>query len=138
MNVTQDALFDTLVALSSLTSLLSTYQSVPAIFTRRPVPDSADYIYVTISDAVADEPWDTKTTTGRQALHDIGVYGAADGDPTNVQLAAELIRDALHRNPVTVSGYGNLIAVVSGPVTAPAEDDVYGRIVSVRFNMIRA
>lgn len=139
MNATKEGLYDRLIALG-VASFISTYRTQPAVFTRNPVPEDAEFIYIVIRDSVADDPGlgETKTTTGRVVLHDIGVFGDEDGDPEAVEDLAALIRDGIHRNPVTVSGYGNLIASASGPIVAPSEDQVYGRIVQVRLELIRA
>ena len=139
MNEVKDGLYDRLIALG-VASSISTYRTQPAIFTRNPVPEDAQFIYIVVRDSVSDEPGlgETKTTTGRVVLHDIGVFGDEDGDPEAVENLAAQIRDGIHRNPVTVSGYGNLIAACSGPIVAPTEDQVYGRIVQVRLELIRA
>jgi hypothetical protein len=81
---------------------------------------------------------ETKTTTGRFVMHDIGLYKTEDGDPSDIQDMAELVRDTLHRNQLAVSGYGNaLIVKAMGPIEVD-EDQVYGRIVTVSLDLIKA
>lgn len=127
-----------LASISAITTRLSIYRGKPAIFTRSPVPDDADFPFIVIRDSIADNPNDTKTTTGRDTLNDIQIYGDDTGDPDLVEDLATLVRDSIHRNPITVSGYGSLIASATGPVEAPTEDRVYGRTVQAGLTLIRA
>ena len=137
MTSVQDGIYDRLAGTTEITSQISTYRGGPAIFTRDRIPGDAVHRYIVIDDAIGDVPYDTKTTLGREVLHDIFVYDFESGNPKIVQDVAELVRDVLHRQDLTVSGYGTLIAVVQGPIVAPTDDRVYGRVVTARFNLIR-
>lgn len=138
MTRVQDGIYQRLAGVTEITSQINSYKGKPAIFTRSHVPGDAPARYIVIEDALADNPWDTKTTDGREVLHDIKFYDFESGDPSTVQDVAEIARDALHRKPVTVSGYGGLIAVVVGPIAMPTENQVYGRVITARFNIIKA
>jgi hypothetical protein len=137
MTQVQDGIYERLASITEITSQISTYMSKPAIFTRSRIPGDAVARYIVIDDAIGDVPWDTKTTLGREVLHDIFTYDFESGDPSVVQNVAELVRDVLHRQHINVSGYGPLIAVVSGPIVAPTDDQVYGRVVTARYNLIK-
>jgi len=137
MRALKDGYYERLVTVSGIVNRISTYDDYPAIFTRTPVPEDASMPFVVIREPFADDPWDTKTTTGRRILNDIGIYGDATGDPELVDEVARLVREAIHRNPITVSGYGSLIAKAAGPVDAPTDDQVYGRFVTAELTLIR-
>jgi hypothetical protein len=137
MREVQNGLYDRLASIPEIVADLSIYQGAPAIFTREPVPHDAVDRYIVVGDAIGDEPYDTKTTLGREVLHDIVVYDSETGDASVVERVATLVRDVLHRQNLTISGYGVLVAVASGPVVAPTDDLVYGRVVTARFNLIQ-
>jgi hypothetical protein len=137
MTSVQDGIYQRLASVTEITSQISTYLGNPAIFTRSRIPGDAVTRYIVIDDAIGDEPYDTKTTTGREVLHDIFVYDFESGDPSICQNVAELVRDVLHRQHITVSGYGPLIAVVNGPIVSPTDDEVIGRVVTARYNLIK-
>lgn len=140
MRAVKDGYHARIVGISAITSRLASYRGAPAVFTRSPVPSDASFPFVVIRDSLSDDPFDTKTTIGREVVNDIGIYTDANGNPELVEDIAERIRDAVHRNPVTVSGYGSFIAIAIGPVEAPTDDDdrVYGRIVQARLTSIKA
>jgi hypothetical protein len=137
MTSVQDGIYQRLASVTEITSQISTYLGNPAIFTRSRIPGDSVTRYIVIDDAIGDEPYDTKTTTGREVLHDIFVYDFESGDPSICQNVAELVRDVLHRQHITVSGYGPLIAVVNGPIVSPTDDEVIGRVVTARYNLIK-
>lgn len=137
MTSVQDGIYQRLAGVTEITSQINSYRGSPAIFTRSRVPGDAVQRYIVIDDAIGDEPYDTKTTLGREVLHDIFVYDFESGDPSVCQNVAELVRDVLHRQHINVSGYGPIIAVVNGPIVSPSDDRVYGRVVTARFNLIK-
>lgn len=139
MNVVQNAYVVAIKADSYIASQISTYGGEPSVFARRPVPGDVTGMYITVGASKSDTPYETKTTLGREVISDIGVYVPWDGDPGPCDEVAEYIRDLFNRTPLAVSGYGNsLIAVATGPIDAPTDDRMYGRIVTVRQSMIRA
>ena len=137
---TQNAIFDVLAGSTTVTDWAGTFRGATAIFTRSPIPPSMSGKYLVIRDSDTDVPGvgETKETRGRFVMHDIGIYKDEDGDPSDIQDIAEAVRDLLHRNQVPVSGYGNaLVASASGPIQADG-DQVYGRIVTVSFELVKA
>lgn len=139
MKVVQFGIYEALVALSGVASAMSTFKGLPAIFTDDEVPGKAQFPYTHIRPAMLNEPWDTKNVTfGRLVAIDVAVYQANTGDSSLCDDVAEIIRNRLHRQAVTISGYGTLIAQASGPVQAPTDDQVYGRIVTATVTIIKA
>lgn len=152
MRVVRDALYSRLVAVSGLTTVLSTFRGAPAIFNEGLVPPSAEGRYVVIREAAIDIPFESKQaadapsdyvpSVGRYLEHDIGCYEPDTGDSSGLEDLALLIRDSLHRHPLSISGYGTLIAKALGPVNAPRgeTDEIYdnGRIVTVALTIIKA
>lgn len=123
--------YDVLVGDATLAGLLATYGGAPAIFTGATVPEDAVLPYLVSVAAVADEPADTKNSTGREIVRDIACYAPATGSATAVAAIAERVRGLFHRQTFAVPGYVTEIVDASGPVAAD-EDDAYGRIVTVR------
>lgn len=137
MKVLQDAIFDRLAGSATITAGIGTFQGVPAIFTRFPIPGGAPARRITISSSISDDPWDTKTSTGREVITDITVWTEESGDPSLVESLAEEVRALFHREPVDVTGYGNFIAVVGGPIEND-DDQMYGRVISMRHVLVKA
>lgn len=140
MIVVQDGLYDRLADSADVTSVVSTYRGQPSIFSRtgeRAVPSDAAGIWVVINAPLAAPSFDTKTSDGKEVTVDIAVYGDDTGDPAPVDDLAEIIRLLLHRRPVQVVGYVVLISKAIGPIEAPVEDSVYGRIVTVQLTLIK-
>lgn len=140
MLAVKNAIFDRLAGAASVTARIGTFKGVPAIFSRQPIPPTASGTYIVIPDAIGDDAGvgDTKTTLGRDVAHDLGIYADETGDPAAVEQLAEIVRDLFHREPLIVDGYGSaLVSRVSGPIEAPAEPEIYGRIVTVSFSIIR-
>jgi hypothetical protein len=140
VDVTRAAVADTLLAATNITALIGTYRSVPSIFAQDPVPPQVEGRYIYVSDAVTDSPgtFDTKQTVGRIITHDIGIYEDNAGDPNSVEVVARLVALLFERNPIAVSGYGTaLITRVFGPIQAPTDESMNGRIVTVSLDIAR-
>jgi len=137
MNALTQGMYDRLSADLVLVGMLASYDGAPAIFTIDPVPGDAVLPYVVSSGDVADTSFDTKLDLGRRIWRDVRCYTEADGDSIPVELIAERVRGLLHRHRLVVAGYGTLVAECSGP-RAANEQDVYGRIVSVKLIMMEA
>ncbi len=133
MNLTE-AIYDRLALDVTLAALLATYQGDPAVFTTDPPPGDADLPYIVTAGHVADAPWDTKTTRGRDVYRDVRCYAAADGSAVTVEEIAERVRTLLHRHALAVTDFDTVIAECSGPVVAD-EPDAYGRVVTIRLRM---
>jgi len=132
MGLITEAIYDRLVGDYDLGLLLSTYGGAPGVFTVDPVPGDAVLPYVVTAGQVWARAFDTKTTRGRELSRDVRCYAEADGSATLVETIAERVRKLLHRQPLTIEGFGVWLMDCSGPV-AMSEPDVQGRIVSVRM-----
>jgi hypothetical protein len=128
----QSALHARLAGTAAVTTELGTIAGVAAIITERPVPPDTPSPYAVIGEALSNTPmYDTKTTEGSEVLTDIGIYDVRKDGAARVERIAKAVRDAIHRKPLAVDGYGNLVASVTGPIGAPV-DNMHGRIVTVR------
>jgi hypothetical protein len=137
VNALTQGIYDYLSSDVLLVGMLASYDGAPAIFTIDPVPGDAVLPYVVSAGDVADTSFDTKLDLGRRIWRDVRCYATADGDSIPVEQIAERVRTLLHRHILTVAGYGVLVAECSGPVTRN-EQDVYGRIVTVKLIMMEA
>jgi hypothetical protein len=125
-----EAIYDELVADSTLTALLSTYESLPAIFTVDPAPGDADLPYIVISPITDQAPFDTKTSQGRIVRVDVRCYTEATGSAVDIEAISERVRALLHRVSLTIDDHAWLWSLCFGPISAD-EEDAYGRIVTV-------
>lgn len=131
MNLTS-ALYDWLSSDATLCAMLAIYAGGPAIFTTDPAPGNATLPYIVSAGHVADVPWDTKLSLGREVTRDVRCYAAADGSAAAIEAIAERVRELLHRSEMEVDGHTVVVADCAGPVQAD-EQDAYGRILTVRL-----
>lgn len=131
MNLTS-AIYERLSGDATLVALLTTYEDLPAIFTTDPAPGDASMPYIVTAGEIAQSPFDTKTTRGRDISRDIRCYAPAGGSAQTVETIAERVRALLHRQELAVDGFEWMLSECSGPIVAD-EQDAYGRIVSVRL-----
>ena len=122
------AVADKLIADTTLTALLTTYKTLPAIFAVDPVPEGADMPYIIVGPIVGNVSFDTKTTRGRRARIDIRCYAEPTGSSALIETISERVRTRLHRTTITISGHACLILECSGPISAD-EEDAYGRTI---------
>ena len=132
MSVFTQAIYDVLAGDATLVALLGTYDGAPAIFTTDPAPGDAELPYIVTAGEVAQVPFDTKTTLGREITRDARCYTEADGSAVTVEAIAERVRFLLHRTSMAISGYQWVLAECTGPQVAD-EQDSYARIVTVRM-----
>jgi len=125
------ALYDRLSGDATLQGLLSSYQGGAAVFSSHPIPDTAALPYVTIS-GLAESPFDTKNSRGRDVSYDIGCYDEDTGSTVLVEAIKERVRALLHRYELPITSFTTVIAEVSGTLQAD-EDGVFGRIVTIRL-----
>jgi hypothetical protein len=137
VNALTQGIYDYLSSDPPLVGMLASYEGAPAIFTIDPVPGDAVLPYLVSSGDVADTSFDTKLDLGRRIWRDVRCYATADGDSIPVEQIAERVRRLLHRHSLVVDGYGVLVAECSGP-RAANEQDVYGRIVTVKLIMMES
>lgn len=133
MSVFTAAIYNRLVGDPILVSMLNTYKGQPAIFTIDPVPGDAKLPYIVAAGHIADAPWDTMDSEGRDIRRDIRCYTEATGSMAQVESIAERVRQLFHGKEIAVEGYHNVLTTCTGPILGPAEDSVYGLIVTVRF-----
>jgi len=129
MGLVTEAIYDRLVGDYDLGVLLASYGEAPAVFTEDPVPGDAELAYVVTAGQVWARAFDTKTTRGRELVRDVRCFARST---ILVEIIAERVRKLLHRQPLTIEGFGVWLMECSGPVVV-SEPDVQGRIVSVRM-----
>jgi hypothetical protein len=119
----------------TLTAMLAQYLSDPAIFITVPLPQGVVPPYVAVPPAPVLLPHDTKISVGRVVEREIGCYTRASGDPSIVDSIANRVWELFHRHPLEVEGWKNIIVNASGPVIAPTDKTLYGRIVPISFTI---
>ncbi len=137
MNALTQAIYNTLKADSALAALLAPYNGGPAIITADPVPFDAPRPYVVTAQPMHDEALDGKNTTlGRTIHQDIRIVADATGSSQLVGSIAERVRAVLHRQPLSVAGYSNIVTDASGPVQAPSDPRIMMLVLTVRFVLV--
>jgi hypothetical protein len=127
------AVYQRLTSDQHIAAGVTSYQGSPAVFTDDRVPADAKFPYIVSSGNVAEEPWDTKTSTGRRPTRDIGVY-VDHRQTSTVEALAWRVRVLFHRHRLEVDGWRTVIARVSGPIRLSA-DDYDARVLTVRFHL---
>lgn len=122
-------------ATGKLVSMLGTQGSRPAIYTYWAAPAATSGLYVIVTGNTISTPNDTKNSRGRIVERRIYVFGPAGGSTAAVDAAAERIRALFHRHALTITGKTVYIAVAEGPIEAPTDDSLYGRMVGVTLTM---
>ena len=135
MRALSTALYNVMVADAGLTAKLGTFGGLPAIFTKRPVPDAATRPIVIAATVVSDVDADLVASRGREITRDIAVYGDARSDFDKVMDAAEIIRNLFHRRKLAVTGWRTVRLKARGPIEAPAEPQDIGRIVTLTIRL---
>jgi len=129
------AIYDRLAGDGELGGMLADYNGSPAIFTTEPAPGDAVLPYIVTAGEVAQAPFDTKTSLGRNVLRDVRCYAPGEGSAVLVEAIAERVRFLLHRQPLSIAGFDWVISDVAGPIAADegggGSPDVYGRILTL-------
>jgi hypothetical protein len=135
MSAVSDAIFDRLMSSGDLVALLAGFANGKAIFTQTPIPPGVVPPFIVVPEPVDDMAgaFDTKNSSGREWTRDIGCYMRATGDSSAVDAMAEIVRALFHRKAgeINIAGYGVMVAKASGPIQAPTDNTIYGRIVRV-------
>lgn len=134
MSILTPSIYDRLSGDGTLVSMLSTYNGLPAVFTTDPAPGDAELNYIVTAGEVAQSPFDTKTSRGRNLIRDVRCYADGNGSAVVVEAMAERVRALLHRQPLTIDGYEWILSDVGGPIVADELNGgrpVYGRIISL-------
>jgi hypothetical protein len=136
-----DALGDAIAADATLTGWLATYRGAPAIFSADLAPPDATMPYCLIGPTVTDPggPLLDGTESGsRDVVRDIRLFGPATGSVAAIDAAAERLRSVLSGRLLSVPGYQRArVSIVAGPLGVSADDDAYGRLVSLRVHLTR-
>jgi hypothetical protein len=125
----------------NLASMLSEFSGHSAVFPASPVPETADTPFVVIGGPVSDSRFGggIKQQVTREVVTDIGVYSDANGNILAVEEPAEYLRwklEGFNQFGEFVRNWSTPITEVTGPVLNDM-DDLYGRVISVRFVMLR-
>lgn len=130
-----NALYDQLAGDTGLTDLLATYSGAPAIFTVSPVPSDALLPYIiTYGDLTVTRDDDT-TTRGFEITRDIFIYAENTGSVASIETISETLANVLHKKSLNLTGYKTTRLNVSGPVEAPTDDTLYGRVVTINLSI---
>ena len=129
MIVTQ-AIYTRLANSVALVDMLAEYNGAPAIFTTDPAPDDAVMPYIVAAGNVAAAPFDAKDCLGQTVTRDVRCYANANGSAAVVEEIAEKVRQLLHRQQLSITGYNWIMSDATGPISAD-ERFVYGRIITV-------
>ena len=140
MSVFTQAFYDRMSGDATLTALLGTYGGAPSVLTKRPLPQNftvganGPYVLTTGSASGGGGPADVKNSSGREIVRDILAFTSLDASPALVDSIADRIFVLFHRVKVSVTGYTIIVAEALGPIEVD-EDDVLGRVVSVRWTL---
>lgn len=116
---------------STLVSLLgTTYGGRAPILAEDSIPSDVPRPFVVVDLPTVDEGDDTKNSAGRDRMVTIRCYEDASDD--TIDAIAERIRALFHRLPVSPTGETGWMASASGPTTAPTDNTLHGRSITVR------
>ncbi len=136
MNALTAAIYAQLAGDTTLAAMLAMYKGASAIISADPVPFDVTRPYVVIRGAMHDESFGGKVddTTGREVHLDIAAYTDATGSSAAIDSIAERIRALLHKVPLTVGSFNNLIAqCTAGPLQVPTDPRIMGRVLTFRW-----
>ena len=127
------AIYNKIVADTTLTTMLATYESNPAVFFRSKVPTDATYPYIWTPGRAATSPDDTKSATGESFLIDLFVVIQEIGSLKTLHEITRKLKACLHRQEMTLTGGNQVLSLVSGPVPAPLTEDLVGTILTLNY-----
>lgn len=122
----------------TIEGLLSEYQGVAGIFTRRPAPDGALYPLIIVNPDASLTDRDGLTSDRPLIIKDVIVYGRQPDDYRLVESIGYSIRTLFHRTrfSIDVDGYDVVEIVASGPRIAPTDDDsTVARVVTLTIQL---
>lgn len=124
------AIYNQMANDSTLTAMLSSGAS--SIYMYAPIPSEATRPLIVCANSIADKPADTKNSSGREVTRLIGCYDNSTGTYDTVEAIAERVRYLFHRQILAVTGYTMILAEATGPIIAPADDQMtdYMRMVT--------
>lgn len=139
----QAALRTAILANDPISDLLGRWQNVPAVLTKRPIPQEAEALpCIVVSPDISVQDVDLLTVLMPVIIKDIAVYGnhGNDAEYRTVEDVAWKLRDLFHRQPkiIEVDGYSSVTCVATGPFVGPTDDDKkVARIVSLTITLYR-
>jgi hypothetical protein len=125
------AIYNQMATDTTLTALLASGAS--SIFMYAPISGTPTRPLIVSANSIKSEPFDTKTSTGRDVTRLIGCYDNSSSNAYDtVEAIAERVRFLFHRQILTVTGYTMILAEAHGPIIAPADDQMtdYVRMVT--------
>lgn len=123
----------------NLAVMLGEFNGRASIFPGSPIPEGATSPFVVIQGASSDSSFGIKGTMARDVTTDIGIYSEANGNVLEVDQPAEYLRwklEGFNQTDEFVRNWETPITEVFGPIQNDQED-LYGRVLSVRFVMLR-
>jgi len=127
------AIYNLIVANTTLTALLATYSTAPAVFFSSRVPEDATYPYIWCPGRVGTEVTDTKDQIGESFLLDLMVVIQQTGSTKILNQITRILKSTLHRQATTLTGGNHVGSLVSGPVPAPLTEDLVGTVLTLEY-----
>jgi len=127
------AIYNGIIADTTLTAKLATYKTKPAVFFSLKVPEDASYPYIWSPGRVATSITDTKQCIGESFLMDLFVVMEDTGSLALLQEITRKLKAALHRKDLTLTGGNQVLCLVSGPVPAPLAETLVGTILTLEY-----
>lgn len=130
------AFVDAMKADTALAGMITTFRGSAAVFGQSPVPRRARRPYIVTASNLSDVPFDTLDSAdgfGRDIRRDVFIYDDHPAGLVRIEQIAERVRAIFHRQRIAPSGWrGVFTTVVSGPLPAPTDDSIIGRVLTVR------
>ena len=114
-----------------LVALLGRYGGQAAIVSEDEVPVDIPRPFIVVDPPTVNEPNDTKNSRGRDRSLTIRCFKNSKDTEHDIDDIAERVRDLFHRVPVSAAGEQGWMASASGPVLAPTDSSLVGRLVAV-------
>lgn len=127
------AIYNLIVANTTLTALLATYSTAPAVFFSSRVPEDATYPYIWSPGRVGTSITDTKDQIGENFLMDLMVVIQQTGSTKVLNQITRILKSTLHRKATTLTGGNHVGSLVSGPVPAPLTEDLVGTVLTLEY-----
>lgn len=123
MQALTQAIYSTMSGDTTLTGMLAS--GAASIFMYAPVIGTPTRPFVVCANSVVDQAFDTKQSIGREETRIIGCYDVSTVSYDIVEAIAERVRFLFHHNTtMSVTGYTVILAEASGPIIAPADDQM--------------
>jgi hypothetical protein len=135
MTPLDDAIDKRLTEDPELTNLLAQFRGAPAVFLSTPLPEGVTLPYVAVGGIVGQVAHEAKREAGRKILRDVNCYTLANGDTATVDAIAERIWWLFHKTPLTIDGWENNVITATGPMEAPTDKTMYGRVVTLELTI---